>query len=525
MRTPRPLGGDQAQALAQLDAAVAAQRAERIAGQALGVQPDQHVGRRRRGHRRPGRGTRGRTAARRRGPRTPRRASAMGDADRFDGRPSHYPPATRVVPAGRRRAILRPMAVAAACGSSAPRQVEIRPVELPALGDGQVLVAHGVLRHQRRHRAARLPRPARPRAWRVDETIGALGGTFRYPFQYGYSCVGRVEESRVRARRRRAGLRLPSAPGPVRRSRRRPRPARRRSTLASATLLPLVETALQLTLDAGPVLEETVVVRRPRRRRSADGGAAAAGRGAASSPSSPGLAPRGRRRLGRSPPSTPTPSTSAGGGGRADGVGLVVEVSGNPAALADGLGLLAHEGTALVGSWYGDRPSCLPLGGRFHRRRLTIRSTQVSTIPARLSARWDRTRRLATSSPAAGGAAARAARHPHGRPRGRRRAFAALDDRRGRSGPRRIGVQLTPMFQVGTAIEFPAKHIMPGMEGPEGELHEHHYRLEVAPRAGAARRPGHGLRPRRARCRAADASTARSGTRTSTSSSRRTPKR
>ena len=35
------------------------------------------------------------------------------------------------------------------------------------------------------------------------------------------------------------------------------------------------------------------------------------------------------------------------------------------------------------------------------------------------------------------------------------------------------------MFQVGTAIEFPAQHIMPGMEGPEGELHEHQYRLEV----------------------------------------------
>lgn len=35
------------------------------------------------------------------------------------------------------------------------------------------------------------------------------------------------------------------------------------------------------------------------------------------------------------------------------------------------------------------------------------------------------------------------------------------------------------MYQVGTAIEFPAQHIMPGMEGPEGELHEHDYRLEV----------------------------------------------
>jgi hypothetical protein len=35
----------------------------------------------------------------------------------------------------------------------------------------------------------------------------------------------------------------------------------------------------------------------------------------------------------------------------------------------------------------------LPLGGAFHRRRLTIRSTQVSTIPARQSGIWTRSRR------------------------------------------------------------------------------------------------------------------------------------
>jgi hypothetical protein len=35
----------------------------------------------------------------------------------------------------------------------------------------------------------------------------------------------------------------------------------------------------------------------------------------------------------------------------------------------------------------------LPLGGAFHRRRLTIRSTQVSTVPAGLSATWTRSRR------------------------------------------------------------------------------------------------------------------------------------
>ena len=35
------------------------------------------------------------------------------------------------------------------------------------------------------------------------------------------------------------------------------------------------------------------------------------------------------------------------------------------------------------------------------------------------------------------------------------------------------------MFQVGTAIEFTSQHVMPGVEGPEGELHEHDYRLDV----------------------------------------------
>ncbi len=82
---------------------------------------------------------------------------------------------------------------------------------------------------------------------------------------------------------------------------------------------------------------------------------------------------------------------AAATGGR--GADLVVEASGNPPALASSLGLLAHEGTALVCSWYGTKPVALPLGAAFHRRRLALRSTQVSTLPAALSSRWDRRRR------------------------------------------------------------------------------------------------------------------------------------
>jgi threonine dehydrogenase-like Zn-dependent dehydrogenase len=79
----------------------------------------------------------------------------------------------------------------------------------------------------------------------------------------------------------------------------------------------------------------------------------------------------------------------------ARGADLLVEASGDPSALPGGLELLAHEGTALVCSWYGTKPVPVPLGAAFHRRRLTIRSTQVSTIPRALQDRWTRERRRA----------------------------------------------------------------------------------------------------------------------------------
>jgi 6-pyruvoyltetrahydropterin/6-carboxytetrahydropterin synthase len=35
------------------------------------------------------------------------------------------------------------------------------------------------------------------------------------------------------------------------------------------------------------------------------------------------------------------------------------------------------------------------------------------------------------------------------------------------------------MFETGTSIAVRAAHVMPGVEGPEGELHDHDYRIEV----------------------------------------------
>jgi len=269
-----------------------------------------------------------------------------------------------------------------------PRHVEIRPVSLPALNEGQVLV---------RTAFSGISAGSEMLAYRgqldpdmaLDESIGALGGTFRYPFPYGYSSVGRIEASRadghdvgelVFAFHPHQDCFVVDASDVI------VLPA---VDERLATILPFVETALQVTLDAGPVFDETVVV---------------IGMGVLGLLTSTLLQRAGARVIGVEPQlwrrdlaasmaiSSVPPDDAARALPEA-GVPLVVEASGNPAALAGALRLLAHEGTALVASWYGARDVVVPLGDRFHRRRLTIRSTQVSTIPAALGDRWDRERR------------------------------------------------------------------------------------------------------------------------------------
>jgi 2-desacetyl-2-hydroxyethyl bacteriochlorophyllide A dehydrogenase len=288
------------------------------------------------------------------------------------------------------RANCRVMGTARCLWFVAPGQMEFSSEVLPPLEDGQVLVRttfSGISSGTEllAYRGELDPELA------VDETIGALGGTFRYPFRYGYSCVGVVEESRSAVSNgtvvfafhphqdrfvTNATAVLPLGGDAGR----------------EATLFPLVETALQVTLDAGPLLGETVVVY---------------GLGVVGALTSLLLQRTGARVLAAEPRpwrreaiaalgvETVAPDQLAGtlesqGRGR---VPLVIEASGNPEVLASALGLLAHEGTVLVASWYGTKAVTLPLGQEFHRRRLTIRSTQVSTIPARLADRWDGDRR------------------------------------------------------------------------------------------------------------------------------------
>jgi threonine dehydrogenase-like Zn-dependent dehydrogenase len=74
---------------------------------------------------------------------------------------------------------------------------------------------------------------------------------------------------------------------------------------------------------------------------------------------------------------------------------IVVHSSGSEAGLISALELAAPDGTVVEMSWFGDRRVSLPLGEAFHSRRLTIRSSQVGSIPPARRAEWDARRRMA----------------------------------------------------------------------------------------------------------------------------------
>ncbi|HEY3958013.1 MAG TPA: hypothetical protein VGM53_32005 [Streptosporangiaceae bacterium] len=260
---------------------------------------------------------------------------------------------------------------------TAPRCVEIRDLPTPRPAAGEVMVralCSGISGGTERlvYRGEVLADMA------LDDTIDALGGTFSYPFAYGYACVGEVVESGrvvfafhphqdVFAARDSDLIALPAVDP------------------ASATLFPLVEAALQVTLDAGTGYRDRVIV---------------LGAGVLGLLTSLLLQRAGWRPLLAEPQAWRRAMASSLGATTAapeelvkEQVPLVIDASGNPDAPAVALTMLAHEGTLLIASWFGTKPVALPLGGVFHRRRLVIRSSQVSTVPARLSGTWSLSRR------------------------------------------------------------------------------------------------------------------------------------
>jgi len=241
-----------------------------------------------------------------------------------------------------------------------------------------------------------------PQGVTVDATLEGMSGTFAYPLTYGYCTVGRVIVAGSTVTDDWLGRRVfafhphedlfcahPSTLHPI------------PDDLddETALFLPNMETAVNLLLDGAPLIGEQVVVigqgivgllatallaRFPlaslitleshplRREASIRLGAALC-----LDPAEPDLFAR----LGAIP----------GQGGQAD---LVFELSGNPAGLDTALALTRASGRVVVGSWYGSKKVTLDLGSFFHRGRLTLISSQVSSIAPALSARWQAHRRL-----------------------------------------------------------------------------------------------------------------------------------
>jgi 2-desacetyl-2-hydroxyethyl bacteriochlorophyllide A dehydrogenase len=76
---------------------------------------------------------------------------------------------------------------------------------------------------------------------------------------------------------------------------------------------------------------------------------------------------------------------------------LVYELTGNPAALNDAILAAGYNGRVVIGSWYGQKRAEIDLGGHFHRNRIQLIGSQVSTIAPHLQGRWTKGRRFAVA--------------------------------------------------------------------------------------------------------------------------------
>lgn len=74
---------------------------------------------------------------------------------------------------------------------------------------------------------------------------------------------------------------------------------------------------------------------------------------------------------------------------------ISIEVSGSGKALQSAIDGTKSGGRIIVGSWYGNSNVQLKLGIDFHRSHKTIKTSQVSEIPAELRGLWSKDRRFA----------------------------------------------------------------------------------------------------------------------------------
>ena len=282
---------------------------------------------------------------------------------------------------------------------TAPRQVELREEALPALDADDVLVettcsaisaGTEMLIYQGRF----------PRDLETDSVISSLRGGFKYPLAYGYACAGKVVEVGAKVDKS-WHHRLVFAFQPhTSHFISKPEslyPIPQFVTCETACFLPNMETAVNLVQDGAPIFGERVLVL----------GQGVIGLLTASllnkfplealvTADCYELRRKASLNLKVSDVFDPNSESfqndsSAYAQRKFD---LTFELSGNPVALNDALALTAFSGRIVIGSWYGEKRTEIDLGGAFHRSRIRLISSQVSTIAPELSGRWDKARRF-----------------------------------------------------------------------------------------------------------------------------------
>lgn len=282
---------------------------------------------------------------------------------------------------------------------TAEREVELRERPAPTPADGEVLVETTVSAISTGTELL-IYRGEAPESLPADEELPALADDLAFPLSYGYSTVGTVRECGDDVDPEWTGRTVFAF---------NPHETQFTATpenlvvvpeeisVESASLLPSLETATNFALDGNPRIGERVVVF----------GAGPIGLCTTSVLSAFPLerlvvldpVPERRAlaaRLGADEALPPSEFDRSTGPGPA-GADLAYELSGAPEALDDAIDVVGYDGRVVVGSWYGTKRADLDLGRRFHRDRITVESSQVSTLSPDHRGRWTKERRLSTA--------------------------------------------------------------------------------------------------------------------------------
>lgn len=277
---------------------------------------------------------------------------------------------------------------------TAPKQVEIRETSLPELQDDEVLV-ETICSAISAGTEMLVYRGQFPQ---LTDAHDAVSSELAYPLAYGYACVGRVKEIGKAVNREWENRLVFSFQPHTSHFVTKAEylfPVPHSLSPENVCFLPNIETAVNLVQDGAPILGERVLVL----------GQGIVGLLTASLLSEfplenltvvdqfelrrEAIRVEGYKlKVERFSPSNLRSFD------RHSAFDLSFELTGSPSALNDAIGNTIYSGRVVIGSWYGQKRAEIDLGGAFHRSRIRLVSSQVSTISPELSGRWDKSRRF-----------------------------------------------------------------------------------------------------------------------------------